>query len=384
VTSAVAPLVARPGGVLFVGDVPALAGVEFVGRASTDDQVLHMTRRLAPRIAVVEVGMAIRDDGRLLRLLRAHDVSALALASDRDAGAAVAAVLHGARGIVDAEALPESVVDAIDRVARGELVLEGRAGAAVLDSVRAQLADQADEARRAAELTSLVDTVVAGDGLAVVFQPIFDVATRTVIGYEALSRFSLEPPRSPDRVFAAAGTIGRGPELEVTAIRLALRALDRIPRDCYLALNASPATVLSEPLRRLLDELGAVDRIVLEITENAAVDDYDALAATLRPLRDRGLRLAIDDTGAGFASLRHILRLEPDIIKLDRSITERIDADRSTRALAAALTLVALESGMSTVAEGIETSSQLAILEAIGVTSGQGFLLGRPGPIAGR
>ena len=138
--------------------------------------------------------------------------------------------------------------------------------------------------------------------------------------------------------------------------------------------------MLSDGLRVRLDGLPGIGRIVLEITENAPIADYDAFTSALAPLRARGLQLAIDDTGAGFASMRHILRLDPDIIKLDRSIIELIDRDRPTRALAAALTMFATESGMSVIAEGIETRSQLAVLQTLGVNTGQGYLLGRPGP----
>ena len=117
---------------------------------------------------------------------------------------------------------------------------------------------------------------------------------------------------------------------------------------------------------------------MVEITEQAPIDSYEEFAAALAPLRRRGLRLAIDDLGAGFASLMHLLRLEPDLIKLDRALIADIERHRMTRALAVALTSFALETGMLIVAEGIETELQRALLTALGVSLGQGYLLGRP------
>lgn len=119
----------------------------------------------------------------------------------------------------------------------------------------------------------------------------------------------------------------------------------------------------------------------MEITEHAPVADYDALVKPLAELRARGGRLAVDDVGAGFASLRHILRLAPDVIKLDISLTRHVDSDPAVRALAAALIALASELGLSVVSEGIETRQELDALRSLGVLSGQGFYLGRPVPI---
>jgi EAL domain-containing protein (putative c-di-GMP-specific phosphodiesterase class I)/CheY-like chemotaxis protein len=231
------------------------------------------------------------------------------------------------------------------------------------------------------ELERRIERVLAGDGLTVVCQPILDLATRTVVGYEALARFSAEPYLPPDRWFADAAAIGRGTELELAAIERALDLLPTIPGQAYLSLNASPSTISSPLLADRFQALGNLDRLVLEVTEHAPIDDYACLADALDPQRRRGLRLAVDDAGAGFASLRHILRLKPDYIKLDRTITELIDRDHSTRAIAGALTHFALETQATITAEGIETDAQLDTMRALGVTVGQGYLLGRPGPL---
>ena len=122
-------------------------------------------------------------------------------------------------------------------------------------------------------------------------------------------------------------------------------------------------------------------RIALELTEHARVDDYEGLSRVLTPLRDQGMQLAVDDAGAGFASLRHILQLQPDIIKLDMTLTRHVDADGARRALAAALITFAGEIGASIVAEGIESEREIDALVGLGVQYGQGYHLARPGPL---
>jgi EAL domain-containing protein (putative c-di-GMP-specific phosphodiesterase class I) len=158
---------------------------------------------------------------------------------------------------------------------------------------------------------------------------------------------------------------------------VALAGLPALPPDSYLSLNLSPSTLLRRDVARLL---GAVplERIVIEMTEHYPVGDYEALNRALQPLRQAGVRVAVDDAGAGFASLRHILLLVPDIIKLDISLTRGIDCDRPRRALSCALVAFARETATTIVAEGIETDAELRTLKEIGVTQGQGFLIARP------
>jgi len=174
-----------------------------------------------------------------------------------------------------------------------------------------------------------------------------------------------------------AADVGLLEELELAAIREAVARLELLPSPTYLSLNLSPATARSADFEASLLGLPG-ERTVLEITEHARVPDYLALRQALAHFRAGGVRLAIDDAGAGFASLRHILHLEPDIIKLDISITRNVDADRSRRALAAALASFGEEMGIELVAEGIETQAELEALRALGVGHGQGYFIGRP------
>jgi EAL domain-containing protein (putative c-di-GMP-specific phosphodiesterase class I) len=201
-----------------------------------------------------------------------------------------------------------------------------------------------------------------------------------VVGSEALARFADEPDRPPNERFREAAEVGLGVELELTAIRMALAEVGNAPEGTYISVNASHRVAKHEGLLDLLDE-APVERLVVEITEHEPVEDYDALTSALRLLRRRGVRIAIDDAGAGFSSLRHTLRLAPDIVKLDISITRDVDSDRGRRALASALISFADEMGMTIVAEGVETPAERATLRELGVRFGQGFLFARPAPL---
>lgn len=233
---------------------------------------------------------------------------------------------------------------------------------------------------RTEELTARYIDVLNHERFISVYQPIFDVAAQRPVGYEALTRFLAEPAQGPDVWFNEAAEIGLQARLEFAAVHKALSALQRIPEDTYLSFNLSPATVLNGTLRESIERYPC-ERLILEVTEHASVSDYSCIATILEPLRRRGLRLAVDDAGAGFASFRHILELKPDIIKLDTSLIDRIDSDLGHRALAAALVRFAEETGSKIVAEGVETQAQLQVLRELGVHRAQGYLLGRPVPI---
>jgi EAL domain-containing protein (putative c-di-GMP-specific phosphodiesterase class I) len=167
--------------------------------------------------------------------------------------------------------------------------------------------------------------------------------------------------------------------LECAAIEAALAVYDRLPEPFTLSINASPETASCGALTDLL-EGRPLDRLTLELTEHAAVRSYEDLEAALSPLRARGLKLAIDDAGAGFAGLQHILRLEPDIIKLDITLIRTIDIDPARRALAGAMQMFARQTGAVLVAEGVETREELSTLASLSFMRVQGYLLGKPRP----
>jgi EAL domain-containing protein (putative c-di-GMP-specific phosphodiesterase class I) len=243
-----------------------------------------------------------------------------------------------------------------------------------------RLAASQEEARQT--IIDRLDPVLAGDGLSMHFQPVRDVTFATMVGCEALARFSTDPTRRPDQWFADAHAVGLGPELEAVAVAAALRALPSLPDPLFLAINVAPASVMSGVLT---DAFVGTDceRVVLELTEHVPIEDYSAVAGALSQFREQGIRVALDDTGAGYAGFRHLLGLQPDVIKLDISLTRDIDHDISRRALAAALVTFAGDVGAQIIAEGVETLAELEMLAKLGVPWVQGFYLDKPQTLEG-
>ncbi len=213
-----------------------------------------------------------------------------------------------------------------------------------------------------------------------VFQPIYDLDDGALIAVEALTRFEGDPYLPPDVWFAEAAEAGLGIELELATLEAALDASGGLDPEVALSFNASP-DLLSDP--RLLDLLGRYDgrSLIAEVTEHVIVEDYHRLVDALTVLRARGLRLAVDDAGAGFASFRHVVRLRPDYIKLDRSLTQHLDDDPIRRPLADCLIEFARRTSSEIIAEGIETPADLATWQHLGARAAQGYLLGRPGQL---
>lgn len=231
----------------------------------------------------------------------------------------------------------------------------------------------------ASQRKTQVTRLMSEGRLMTAFQPIRSLATGGVVGAEALSRFATEDGSSPEYWFQEAAAVGLGTEMELAALTSTLSSVHHLPDHVYVALNVSPRTCVDPALIAFIDSMPlALDRVVIEMTELAPVDDYDELTAALEPLRARGIRIAIDDAGSGFASMRHVLQIRPDIIKLDRTLISGIDNDRYKEALGAAIVDFANRTGATIVAEGIETPAELESVTALGMTAGQGYLLGRP------
>lgn len=225
-----------------------------------------------------------------------------------------------------------------------------------------------------------IEHVLNEPGLTMRCQPIVDMSTGDLVGAEALARFPrLSQP--PDVWFSEADRAGLGPQLQLAAVRVAVELLDELPPDAFLAINVGPDVIAAPELLDILDLVDA-GRIVLELTEHLRIEDYPSLHAWLRTIRERGVRLAIDDTGAGFSTLSHIVNLGPELIKLDRQFTRGIDADPARRAMAHALVGFAREVGAEVVSEGIETPAELETVRELGIPYGQGFYIGRPMPVA--
>lgn len=227
-----------------------------------------------------------------------------------------------------------------------------------------------------------VEQALRSDSIKMLFQPVYDLQSGDLVGCEALARLPIEPVRGPDRWFADAAAVGLGGRLELAAIQKALSALEVLPESMFLAINASPGTLLSSDLTAMCLTVDC-RRLVLELTEHVPVEDYRAVHTATARLRERGARLAVDDTGAGYAGFQHLLGVRPDVIKLDGSLTRGVDADPGRRALAAALVSFTETVGATLIAEGVETADEMSTLQELNVQWAQGYHLGRPQSLPG-
>jgi len=216
------------------------------------------------------------------------------------------------------------------------------------------------------------------DDLTVVFQPIVDLASATVAGYEALARFP--GTASPEVWFAAAHEMGLGAELEALALSKALAALPDLPADTFLTVNVSPHLLGTAPVAAALAAPATLRRVVVELTEHLPAGDLDVLREQTALLRGRGALIAIDDAGAGHAGLQQLAEVRPQLVKLDRALVSGADTDPVKTALAEMLGTFAGRIDAWLLAEGIETPGELAVFARLGVPLAQGWLLGRPTP----
>jgi EAL domain-containing protein (putative c-di-GMP-specific phosphodiesterase class I) len=209
------------------------------------------------------------------------------------------------------------------------------------------------------------------------FQPLVSLSTGRILGFEALSRFPDPPGRGPDAWFAQAARCGLGARLEAAALRAALAKPGR-PAGTFLSINVSPSTISSAEVHAVLP--ADMTGLVVEITEHELADDLDGLERQLTSLRERGAKIAVDDAGAGYSGLQQVMRIQPDVIKLDRSLVMNLHEDPAKEALIDSFVRFARRTGASVCAEGIETIDELKLLADLDVTYGQGYVLARPAP----
>jgi EAL domain-containing protein (putative c-di-GMP-specific phosphodiesterase class I) len=233
-----------------------------------------------------------------------------------------------------------------------------------------------EERRREQQQRLGLATVLLEEAFVPHFQPVVELAGDGAIGFEALTRFT--DGTSPEARFAEAAKLGLGPELEQATLRAALAKAATLPGGAWLSLNVSPAMILATPTLRQV--LRAAERpIVLEISEHEPIDDYAELKVAVDRL-GRDVSIAVDDVGSGFASLRHVLILQPSFMKLDPCWIRAVEVDPGRQALIQGLVSFAAKTDCQVIAEGIETEEERAVLVELGVRLGQGFLLGMPKP----
>jgi EAL domain-containing protein (putative c-di-GMP-specific phosphodiesterase class I)/CheY-like chemotaxis protein len=341
----------------------ACADFELVGVAVSAAQAGEFAEATQPDVALVHVDVP-GGGAEAVRAILAGSPDTRVLAHSRasDHEAVIVMLRAGAEGYVLRDSPGPRLMEAISGAAAGDTILDGVVGGS--------------RAAKRARIRGVIDR----SDIDIVFQPIVVLDSRETVGYEALSRFDAKPRRGPAVWFAEAHDVGLGPELELLAVRLACERAHAIPKGMFMAVNVSPVTTERPELLELLVE-SCVDHVVLEVTEHARVEDYGRFRRALSRVREVGAELAVDDAGAGFASLRHILELNAELIKLDGSLTRSLEADPRRRALASALIEFGRESGASVLAEHVESELQLIELRRLGVHYGQGYHLGRPAPL---
>jgi EAL domain-containing protein (putative c-di-GMP-specific phosphodiesterase class I) len=245
----------------------------------------------------------------------------------------------------------------------------------ITPAVPPKVAEQIDAIRSMSRISALLESQM----LMTAFQPIYGLAERSVVGVEALSRFVSDDGAAAELWFAEAAAVGLGANLEFAALGSAAAAAKSLTGNLFVSLNISPASCLDPRLPELFDHIDLpIDRVVLEMTETVKDEEYPQFISAINPLRDRGLRIAVDDTHSGAGALSRMVHLRPDFLKLGRNVIGDVDNDGIQRALAACLVDFAEQIGTTLVAEGVETAGELKVLTELGISAGQGYLLGRP------
>jgi diguanylate cyclase (GGDEF)-like protein len=259
----------------------------------------------------------------------------------------------------------------------------GRASVDVFHPLR----DKAASQEASNELSTQIAKVV-NDGLVrPVYQPIVDLSTGRVLGFEGLSRPAPESGfADPGQMFTAAETVGRTVELDLACLHAVIAGARQMPLDQILTINISPRTIeaphfSTEALLAILSRHGiGPERVVVELTEREKIEDTNRLQAALTALQRTGLRIAADDVGAGNAGLRLLSQFRFDIVKIDLSLVQEGAERDSSRAVLRSLRDLAGRWGASVIAEGLETAGQLRMVRELAMGAGQGYLLARPMP----
>ena len=381
-------VIAEPTRVLLVDDnqdllreliavVEAEPGFEVAGSTSHAAEAVGLATRHQPHIALIDWRMpgggidivsGIRERSPMTRVT--------AMSVLRHPQIVMAMLRAGATGFIAKPVRPDELVASLRAAADGHMSLTPELSGPVLEQL---IVDIHNLERAADERTIMRERVQAlmHGPVAMAYQPIVALADNAPIAVEALARFTAEPQQMANVWFREAARCGLIVDLDMVTMPKALEALEWLPREVSLHINLAPETLFAGCGTELLD-LVEPERVVVEITEHSDIEDYAHLNRALAPLRERGVKLAVDDVGAGFSSLRHVLVLEPDMIKLDVSLCRGIDSNEVRRALARALTAFGQEVDKMVVAEGVETESELEALLELGVTHAQGYLLGRP------
>jgi EAL domain-containing protein (putative c-di-GMP-specific phosphodiesterase class I)/FixJ family two-component response regulator len=353
-----------------------------VAAAPDAGTAIAQAARYQPDLALLDVIMP--GGGGLAAALGIREVSPrtkmLAYSAATDRASVIQMLRSGARGYLVKGAPAQDLLDSLRRCAEGATALsEGLAGHLIAEMADLGRAERACSAAAKTRYEKLLRLLEPG-GSATAYQPVVCLRTGEVAGYEALADFSSQRDSNTEDVFREAHQVGLGVELELHTARLAVSGFrEELGRSAatYLAVNASPGLLYRPALLEVLAELPP-NRVVVEITEQRQFESYDQLRETVCLVHERGMRVAVDDMGSGFAGLQRLVDVRPEVVKLDRGLTSEIDTDPSRRALVMAMRQFADDMAITVIAEGIEREEQLLVLRDLGIDCGQGYLLGRP------
>ena len=376
------PASGRPGTILLVDDEPeALRAMERMLRGSGYQVEAFVSAREAVRrvsaggvhVVVSDISMPEMTGVELLRTIRAHDPDLpVVLVTGLPAiDSATDAVEYGAFKYIVKPFESEVLRRAVERARKLYRLARMKREALKLLGVNAVSADRAG-------LEASFDSAIESMWMA--FQPILRATDRTVFGYEALLRTEEPTLIRPDLVVDAAERLSSLPRLGRKVRELAASAMSRAAPDAALFINLHPLDLADEELFDAMAPLTQMaQRVILEVTERAAIEEVDDVEHRVSQLRERGFRIAVDDLGAGYAGLSSFALLEPEIVKLDVSLLRDIDQSPVKQKLVASMTALCKDLGFLVVAEGIETPAERDCVVALGCDLLQGFLFARPG-----
>ncbi len=366
------------------------------GHAAGDTLLVESAQRLRTCVSSADTAARLGGDEFGILLSSAGGMAACAIIAERVLAAFRTPLRLGGKPVslmpsIGIALPPPGSTDADELLRQADLAMyaakqDGKGSYQLYDPAFADAADPepASSSERGAWFRSsreqreeVLELLDRPDAIESLFQPIVDLRTGRIAGYEALTRFHASAKRAPNVWFSQAHRCGLGYQLEALAIESALRAPGR-PAGTHLSINLSPSALTADEVRGALpaDLVG----ITVEITENELVSRTAAVSAAIADLRLRGAQLAVDDAGSGYAGLTHLMALAPDVIKLDRALIDGIAEDPAKVALVESFVGYAAKIGASVCAEGIETLDDLAVLADLDVTYGQGYVLARPGP----
>jgi len=233
--------------------------------------------------------------------------------------------------------------------------------------------------------------IIAHEAMNTYFQPIYDVKNNTTFGFEALNRpIALKLFQTADIFYEFVGQTDKVFLFECFCRNLSLVRYHKkllnynTTKDISLFINIHPNVLLdknyhSGETRALLEKLNiSPEQVVFELTERSAVGDFEEFARVLSNYRSQGYRIAVDDVGSGYNSLKTLIYLKPEFIKLDRSLIQNIDQHKAQQQLLTVILNYAIESGTKVIAEGIETKAEYEFIQSVGVHYAQGYAIGRP------